>query len=135
MSSESPPRHFAAWEVRWQTVLVLSASGLAWGYLRLPWAAVRTLDDYQLVARALAVSLSHRNVSTARLRYLKHSLRALPLPVVPRASVAATWNALVFAWVHSDHYLGNLGAEDKDGLYFCLFGAWIPVYTYGHEMA
>ncbi len=117
------------------SVLVLYALGLTWGYLRLPWAAIRSLADYELVARAPAVSLSHRNVSTAQLWYLKHALRESPVPVVPRLWAKVTWNALVFARVYSGHYIGDTGAEGKDSLYFCLFGAWIPVYTYNHVMA
>jgi hypothetical protein len=109
--------------------------GLAWGYLRLPWAAIKSLADYEIVARAPAVRLSHRNVSTVQLWYLDHALRVSPVPVKPSVSAIVIWNALVFARVRSGWYTGNLGAEHKESLYFCLFGAWIPVYTYGHEMA
>ena len=56
-------------------------------------------------------------------------------PVVPRLSVAVSWNALVSARVKSGHYIGNVGAERQDVLYVCLFGAWVPVYTYYSEMA
>lgn len=117
------------------SVLVLYALGLAWGYLRLPWAAVKSLVDYEIVARPTAVSLSHRNVSTAQLRYLKRALRVSPVPVVPRVSVNVIWNALVFARVESGHYIGPLGAEVKDSLYLCLFGVWFPIYTYSHLMS
>jgi hypothetical protein len=37
--------------------------------------------------------------------------------------------------VRSGLYAGPLAAEDKDSLYVCLFGVWIPIYTFDHVMA
>jgi hypothetical protein len=33
------------------------------------------------------------------------------------------------------HYTGPTGAEWKDTLLVCVFGAWVPVYTFSHKMA
>jgi hypothetical protein len=117
------------------TVLSLYAAGIVWGYFRLPWAAVRSLADYRLIAEAPAVSLSELDVSPAQLWYLRRALPVSPAPVVPRVSVSVTWYALVVARVRSGHYVGNTGAEGRDSLYVCLFGAWVPVYTFSHVMA
>jgi hypothetical protein len=116
-------------------VVLLYAAGLIWGYFRLPWAAVRSLADYRLIVEAPAVSLSDLDISPAQLGYLRRALRVSPTPVVPRVSVTVTWNALVIARVRSGHYVGNTGAEHRDSVYVCLFGAWVPVYTYSHVMA
>ncbi len=31
--------------------------------------------------------------------------------------------------------IAPMAAEAMDRAYFCVFGAWIPVYTYSHAMA
>src|SRR4051812_19606559 len=53
-------------------VVLLYAVGLVWGYLRLPWAAIRTLRDYRIIAVAPAISLSEAEISPAQLGYLIH---------------------------------------------------------------
>lgn len=117
------------------TVLFLYTVGIAWGYFRLPWAAVRSLADYRLIVEAPAVSLSKIDISPAQLGYLRRALPVTTASVVPRVSVSVIWNALAIARVRSSHYVGNTGAEVRDSVYICLFGAWVPVYTYIHAMA
>lgn len=116
-------------------VVSLYAAGLVWGYFRLPWAAIRSLRDYRLIAKAPAVSLSKADVSPAQLGYLRRALSVSKAPVVPRVSVAVIWNVLVLARVRSGHYVSSIGAEGRESLYLCLFGSWIPVYTYSSWMA
>ena len=117
------------------TIVSLYAAGLIWGYFRLPWAAMKNLGDYRLIAEAEAVSLAETDVSALQLNYLRGALSVSTVSVVPRASVAVSWNALVIARVKSGHYIGNEGAENQDVLYVCLFGAWVPVYTYYRAIA
>jgi hypothetical protein len=118
-------------------ILVLYLLGLGWGYLRLPWAAIRSLADHKSVTTAPAVSLSATGVDVSRSQqwYLDRVLPLSPTPVVPRVSVVVRWNALICARVSSGHYVGPTGAEWRDSLYICLFGAWVPVYTFSHVMA
>ena len=97
-------------------VVSLYAAGLVWGYFRLPWAAIKNLGDYRIIAEARAVSLSEIDVSVPQLRYFKGALPVSDAPVVPRVSVAVSWNALVIARVKSGHYIGNLGVERQDVL-------------------
>ena len=69
-------------------VLILYCIGLVWGYVRLPWAAVKSLADYGLIASAPAVSFAASlDVSPAQRWYLEHALTESPIPVVPRVSV------------------------------------------------
>ena len=112
-------------------VITLYAAGLTWGYWRLPWAAVKSLHDYSIIAEAPAVSLAEVDVSGLQLGYLRGALPVSTARVVPRVSVAVAWYAVVIARVRSGHFLGPEGAERRDALYVCLFGAWIPIYTYG----
>lgn len=116
-------------------VLALYVLGLGWGYVRLPWAAIKSLADFELIAKKPAVTISDARVSLVQLWYLKQALKESPVTVEPRVSVQVTWNALIVARVRSGHYLAPLAAEGCDRLYFCLFGLWIPAYTYSHEMA
>jgi hypothetical protein len=112
-------------------ILALYGLGLLWGYIRLPWAAVRSLRDYATLAAAPAVSFGNGlDVSPAQRWYLGRCLPESPVPLVPRVEVEVRWNALVLARVHSGYYVSNTGAEYRDSLYLCLFGFWIPVYDF-----
>jgi hypothetical protein len=116
--------------------LALYLLGLVWGYARLPWAGVKSLADYRLIAAAPAVSFDEDlEVSPLQRRYLQWVLPESPTPVVPRLSTKVRWNAIVVARVTNSHVVGNTGAEWQDGLYICVFGAWIHVYTFSHKMA
>jgi hypothetical protein len=117
-------------------VLALYVLGLGWGYLRLPWAAIRSLRDYGIIAAAPAVSFSDKlDVSPAQRWYLERSLTESPVPVVPRVEAEVRWNALVIARVHSGYFVSGTGAEWRDSLYVCVFGAWLPVYNFFQAMA
>ena len=118
-------------------VLVVYALSLSWGYIRVPWAAIKSLADYQFIVKAPVVSLPESDVNVSRPQrwYLDLALAQSPTPVVPRVHVSVQWNALLCARVRSGLHAGPLAAEDKDSLYVCLFGAWIPIYTFDHVMA
>jgi hypothetical protein len=113
-------------------VLTVYILGLGWGYIRLPWAAIKSLRDYRtLIAPASVVSFDPGlDVSPVQRWYLDQALVESPVPVVPRLSVDVKWNAIVLARVYSRYYVSNTGAEGKDCLCFCLFGAWIPIYDF-----
>jgi hypothetical protein len=117
--------------------IIIYAGGLAWGYQRLAWAAIKNLADYNLIRTAPAVSIdeSQTSISRSQESYLRERLRISSMPTTPRVSVAVVWNALVCARVKAGHYTGPLGVEGKDTLFVCVFGAWFPVYTFGHAMA
>jgi hypothetical protein len=53
----------------------------------------------------------------------------------PRISADVKWNWSVAARVHSGHYISPQGAEWLEGLYVCVFGAWLQVYRFSHAMA
>lgn len=117
-------------------VTALYGLGLLWGYVRLPWAAVRSLRDYRLVAAAPAVSFADDlDVSSAQHWYLAHALPESPVPVVPRIDVEVRWNALALARVRSGYFISGTGAESRDSLYLCVFGAWFPVYNFFHAIS
>ena len=112
-------------------VALLYAVGLVWGYFRLPLAAIKNLHDYRIfIAQARAVSLDEIDISAPQLGYLRGAIPLSRDPVVPRLSVAVSWNALVVARINSGYYHSNEGAERMDILYICLFGAWVPIHTY-----
>ncbi len=69
-------------------VVILYALGLAWGYLRLPLAALKSLHDYPIVASAEAVTFAETtDVASSQWWYLEHSLRESPVPAFPRVWV------------------------------------------------
>lgn len=117
------------------TVAVLYAIGLVWGDLRLSWAAIKSLADYELIAQAPAVSFGKLGMSERQRRYLKHRLAESPTTVVPRVDVDVRWNAFVCARVESGHYVSPLGAERQDCVYVCLFGAWVRIYSFYRIMS
>jgi hypothetical protein len=107
------------------------------GYRRLPLAAINNLADYELVKNRAPVSIDRDKTSISRSqeRYLKQRLAESPVPTTPRIHVAVTWNALACARVRAGHYVGPMGAEYKDTLFVCVFGTWVPVYTFSHMMS
>ncbi len=126
-------------------LLLLFPAGIAWGYFRLPWAAVRSLYRDDDIAQATAVYLSpNLAVSPAQRRYLQHALPVGVVPTVPlggtfdsrvpRVSVCVTWNWAVLARVESAVFTQDkLGVAARDSVYVCLFGAWLPILTYRYE--
>jgi hypothetical protein len=118
-------------------VLALYVAGLAWGYPRLAWVAVNDLRDRKLVTEAPAVTLDRPQTSVSRSqeRYLLRRLRESPTPTTPRVHVEVRWNAGVCARVRAGQYTGPLGAEWKDTLFVCVFGEWVPAYTFSDLMA
>src|SRR5262245_46923302 len=83
-------------------VAALYALTLLWGYVRLPWAAIKNLWDYPLIAREPAVSSAPASrVSSMQDAYLKLCLNESPTRVVPELLVDVKWNALVAARVQS----------------------------------
>ena len=112
-------------------VLALYGLGLVWGYVRLPWAALRSLRDFPTLAAAPAVSFANNlDVSPVQRWYLERALPESPVPVVPRVDAEVRWNALALARVRSGYFISNTGAESRDSLYVCVFGAWVPVYNF-----
>jgi hypothetical protein len=111
--------------------------GLVWGQVRLPFAAVKSLSDYRLLREKPFVSASedHLQMSAIQKWYLKRSMKLGDGTGPPRISADVKWNCGVVARVHSGHYISSKGAESLDGLYLCVFGAWVQVYGIGHEMA
>ena len=117
-------------------VLAMYALSLVWGYARLPWASIKHLRDFELVAHVPAVSFeSKMNASSVQLWYLKRCVTESPVPTVPRLTIQVHWNVFVLAHVTSGHYVGPEGAEQTSDLYFCFFGAWIPLYNFVSKMA
>lgn len=118
-------------------LLAIYLLGLAWGYIRLPFAAIKALRDYDgLIVGAPAITLRHvRDLSPIQQWYLKQSIQESPVPVVPAVSVEVEWNAWIVARVSSEHFVSPTGAERRECLYFCFFGAWIPLYDFGSSMA
>ena len=113
-------------------VLALYLLGLGVGYIRLPFAAIKSLGNYRSIASAPAVTFADTLDASASQRwYLEQSFTESPVPVVPVVSAAVQWNLLVVARANSRYYVGPKGAERRDSLYLCLFGAWVPVYTFG----
>jgi hypothetical protein len=110
----------------------LYVGGLAWGSRRLAWAAIKDLSDRELVTTAPAITVDRGQTSISRSQeaYLLQRLRESPTPTTPRIHVNVRWNALVCARVEAGHHVGPTGAEWKDTLFVCLFGAWVPVYTF-----
>lgn len=69
------------------TLLLLYSAGIAWGYFRLPWAAVRNLYRDDDIAKAPAVYLSSKlAISSAQRRYLRQALPVRVVPTVPPRS-------------------------------------------------
>lgn len=116
-------------------IIAIYTITLAWGYLRLPWAAIKNLSNSEAITRAPAISFAELGISEQQHRYLKCWLAESPVPVTPRVNLSISWNALLCARVQSGFYGGPLCGEWKDGLYVCLFGFWVPIYTFSWIMA
>ena len=127
------------------TLLLLYSAGIAWGYFRLPWAAVRNVYRDDDISKAPAVYLSSKlGISSAQRRYLRQALPVRVVPTVPpkssfdalrpRVSVSVTWNWLLIARVESAVFTQDkIGVTGRDSVYVCLFGAWIPILTYRYD--
>jgi hypothetical protein len=113
------------------------AIGLLWGQVRLPFAAVKSLADYDLIRDKPLVSASHDQLQMLAMQrwYLKRVMELVEGTGPPWISVDVKWNCGVVARVHSGLYISPMGAESLDGLYLCVFGAWFQVYGFGHAMA
>lgn len=110
--------------------------GLGVGYIRLPCAAIKNLRDYRSLASDPVVTFSDNlDASPIQRWYLEHAFNESPVPVVPRLSVDVKWNALIAARVRSGYFRTGKGAENRDGLLICLFGAWVSVHTYRSEIS
>lgn len=107
--------------------------GLAWGHVRLPVAAIRTLADYR--DEPTSVHLSASDLSAAQRWHLERALPARPGKEPPFISIHIPWNAWAAARVQTFRFAGSVGAEGLDALYLCIFGAWWRVYTFDHVMA
>ena len=124
---------------RRKTILLLLIGyflGLAWGQLRLPVATVKSLADYPLL-REKGMSASDEQLQMLAIQkwYLKRFMDVTDGTKPPRISVDVRWNCGIVARVQSDHYIAPEGAEGLDGLYVCIFGAWLQVYAFSHTMA
>lgn len=116
-------------------LLTLYVIGLAWGYVRLPWAAVRNLTDFRLIAQAPAVTYASLDVSDLQRSYLEQKLPRSNEPANRQVEISVKWYAVAFARVQSGYSVSPTGAEWKDALYLCCFGTWVPIYTFSHVMA
>jgi hypothetical protein len=118
-------------------ISLLYLGGLGIGDSRLAWAAIRNLRDHNLVTTASTITLDRgqTSISSSQEAYLLRQLHESPTPTTPRIHVAVRWNAFVCARVAAGHYVGPVGAEGKDTLFVCVFGAWVPVYTFNNWMA
>lgn len=113
-------------------IAILYGLGLVWGYFRLPWAAVKSLGN---VSRAAAVNYVFMSMSSSQRWYLDQALQESPVPVRPQVSVEIKWYAVVLARVRTSYYVSPKGAADRDSLFLCVFGAWLPVHNFGHTVA
>ncbi len=117
---------------RFQGVVALLLLSLAWGYVRLPYAAVRSLDFSETKPVRFNPPLE---ISPVQKWYLGLAIRESRVPVVPSVSVNVRWNAILLARVESNCYVGPRGAEDRDSLYLWVLGAWFPIYDFRHGIA
>lgn len=109
--------------------------GLVWGQVRLPFAAVKSLSDYRLLREKPFVSASddHLQMLAIQKWYLKRSMKLVDGTGPPRISADVKWNWGIVARVRSGYDMQ--GAESLDGLYLCIFGAWVQVYRFSHSIA
>src|SRR5687768_11679134 len=104
-------------------ILVVYGLGLVWGYFRLPLAAIKSLGSYRSIASAPSVRFGYLDVSSTQRRYLVHAFDESPVSAVPSVAVSVEWNTLVLARARSSYYASPKGAERRDSLYLCMFGA------------
>jgi hypothetical protein len=110
------------------------ALGLVWGQLRLPFAAIKSLSDYDLLRDKPFLSASDDQLRMTAFQrwYLKCSMNLVEGADPPRISAEVKWNWGVVARVRSGHRLSPDAAEWLDGMYVCVFGAWFRVYRFSH---
>lgn len=120
-----------------RVVLILYTLGVLWGQMRLPFVAVKNLSDYDLLMDKPVISASDKELQMLEIQkwYLQRSMKLPNGTEPPSISAEVIWNLGIIARVRSGHYISSQGAESIDGLYFCVFGAWIRVYTFSHTMA
>lgn len=108
--------------------------GLLWGQMRLPLAAIKSLSDYPLLGNMPQLSASNDQLQMWAVQkwYLKRSMKLLDGTGEPRIAADVEWNWGVIARVYSEHHMGPDSWESLDGLYVCVFGAWLRVYTFSH---
>lgn len=113
------------------------ALGLVWGQLRLSVAAIKSLADYRLLKANPVISVKDEQLKISAIQkwYLKRFMRTIDGTNPPLISADVKWNWGVVARVNSAQYIGFDGAESLDGLYVCLFGAWLRVHTFSHAIA
>ena len=108
------------------------------GYLRLPYAAVHGLSDYDMLADAsvLCANPSQMKLSSPQAWWIRRRLPNLSEgDAAPSISVQVKWNMLLLARVNSGQCVSSTGAEGRDSLYMWFFGYWIRVYDFSHVMA
>jgi hypothetical protein len=108
------------------------------GYVRLPYAALRGLGDWEMLTQKPIVhgTSSQIRVSPVQAWWTKLRVRNLSEgDAAPRISVQVKWNVLLLARVHCGHYASPTGAEGRDSLYLWFFGLWIRVHDFTHVMA
>lgn len=118
-------------------LLIGYALGLVWGQVRLPVAAVKSLADYPLLRDKPVVSASDEQLHMLAIQkwYLKRFMSVVDGTNPPQISADVRWNWGIVARVRSGYYISPQGAEGLDGLYVCVFGAWLRVYGFSHSMA
>jgi hypothetical protein len=102
--------------------------------MRLPFAAVKSLADYDLLRDKTILSASDDQLQMTAFQrwYLKCSMNLVEGAAPPRISAEVRWNWGVVARVRSGHRLSPDAAEWLDGMYVCVFGAWLQVYRFSH---
>lgn len=107
------------------------------GYVRLPYAAVRNLDDSHLLLSNPGLHWEETACDADALQKWWIRIRMQPIigSEAPRFSVNVHWYAGILARVNASHYIGSTGAEGRDSLYIWCFGLWLPLYDFHHVMA
>jgi hypothetical protein len=85
--------------------------------------------------RVVFVANEQLQLSAVQKWHLKRSLKLVEGTGAPRVAANVNWNWGVVARVQSSLYISPEGADWLDGLYVCVFGAWLPVYSFSHAMA
>src|SRR5690349_11962429 len=67
-------------------ILCIYLLTLCWGYARLPWAAIKSLRDYRLVASAQSVSLTPANLSPIQVWATVADDHVITLPTIRRTA-------------------------------------------------
>ena len=83
----------------------------------------------------MSASDAQLQMSAVQRWYLMRAMKLVEGTGPPRISADVRWNWGVVARVHSGLYISSMGAESLDGLYVCVFGAWLRIYEFSHAMA